>query len=517
MLMNNKVFILAIAIVFLFSCSNENGEYNILKFGADKTGKNLSTDAIQKAIDMAANCGGGTVIIPAGIYKSGTIHLKSNIRFDIQEGATIIGSENIEDYDSIRWGHNVDRQPWHLLLVDSCENVTICGAGTIDGNGEAYWKNYNADSLPQWIMAKEKKISPMMEVHASKNIRIHDVCLKTGGGWTLHLYNSDHVQVQGIRILNNIYAPNGDGIDISGCADVTISDCIIKTCDDAICLKTMVDTRECKRITVTNCVIECLCAALKIGNESFRDISQVTFSNCIIYGSSRAIGIYAESAGEVRDVSISNIIADTKVPLLYNRPIHISLYLPKTGAGGRNGDWLFKECKAWDYEGKEPKMKNITITNFTCTTEGRVLIAAEEGRQIENLTLRDIRLTYPFIEDPRPNIEKAKSSQFSPHNPEAKVALGAMVIQNVTNLVVDGFTIDWPTADTIPNEWKFPKRIANGTLESFYADYSKVKQTELSAIWGKGIDGGYIFAPMARASSSTMKTFDLTNSTVTIK
>ena len=173
---------------------------------------------------------------------------------------------------------------------------------------------------------------------------------------------------------------------------------------------------------VSNNVIECLCAALKIGNETFRDISQVTFSNNIVYNSSRAFAIYAESAGTVEDITVNNLVCDTKAPLIYNRPIHLSLYLPDPGAGDRNGDWMHQEKKQWDYEGREPRLRNISISNVTSKTEGRILITAEEGRYIENLTLRDINLTYPFIEDPRPNVEKAKSSQFSPRNPEAKVA-----------------------------------------------------------------------------------------------
>ena len=109
--------------------------------------------------------------------------------------------------------------------------------------------------------------------------------LITGGGWTLHLYDSQHVQVRGVRLINNLFAPNGDGIDITGGSDITISDNIIKTCDDAVCLKTSFDSGECKRVVVSNNVIECSCVALKIGNESFFYIQQVTFNNNVIYNS----------------------------------------------------------------------------------------------------------------------------------------------------------------------------------------------------------------------------------------
>lgn len=512
-----KHYLLILLMPVLGSCStNNNNAFNIVDFGAKGDSVTLCTKAIQRAIDAAEKKGGGTVIIPPGIYLSGTIFLKSNVTMEVQAEAKIFGSADTLDYVKMTWGHNADRQPYHLIVAKEAQNITICGSGTIDGNGHAFWKEWHSDSLPQWIRAKDTKISPMMEIQACKDVRIKDIKLLTGGGWTLHLYNSERVQVQGIKILNNLYAPNGDGIDISGCSDVTISDCIIRTCDDAICLKTMVDTRECKRITVTNCILECLCAALKIGNETFRDISQVTFSNCVIYGSSRAFAIYAESAGTISDITVSNIISDTKVPLLYNRPIHISLYLPDPGAGSRNGDWLFREGKQWNYEGRKPKLKNIIIHNFISTTDGRILITAGDGYMIENLILRDIILNYPWVENPIPYVDEVKSSQFAPVKKEAKTATAALVLENIQNLVAENIIVNWPESDTVPSEWQFRKKIANGTHTSFYPKYTKAVEKAFNGIYGRGLQGGYINTPLLSASDKNTLVYNIKNSTIKI-
>lgn len=475
-------------------------DISIKEMGALGDGKTINTKIIQSALDQVATSGGGTVKIDAGVFKTGTLFIKSNTELHLSNGAVLLGSENLSDYTPLVWGHNKDRQPWHLIVAKDAANVRISGLGKIDGNGPAFWQPRDESLDPQWIMAKDQKISPMMEIWRCRNVEITGVTLTTGGGWTLHLYDSDLVRVQGIKILNNLFAPNGDGIDISGCEDVVISDCIIKTCDDAVCLKTMGDSRPCKRVTVTNCVIECSCAALKIGNESFRNIEQVVFSNCVITNSNRAVGIYAEGAGEISDVLVSNIVCDTKAPFLYNRPIHISLFQREMKGGGIYGGEIGNTDKFFDHEGRQAKIKNITISNFRAQTDGRILITAEPGRKIENLILRDIVLSYPFVEDPVPCVDSVKSWQFSPKNPEAKKARAAMVVENVDQLLVDNFMVEWPNAPLPPKEWQIPKRIANGTLQFFYPIYTHSKQCDMSAMWFRGVNRAFVYAPFALSS-----------------
>lgn len=504
--------------LFMAGCARkQNNVYDVRSFGAVGDSLTINTEAFQRAVDRAENAGGGTVLVPPGVYISGTIFMKDNVTLEVMAGATILGSANLEDYTEMVWGHNKDRQPYHLIVAHGVKNIEIRGGGIIDGNGEAFWQEWHPDSLPTWILAKELKVSPMMEIWKSQHVIIKDVTLLTGGGWTLHLYDSDHVQVRGIKILNHVYAPNADGIDITGSHDVTISDCIIKTCDDAICVKTSVDSRDAKRITVNNNVIECLCAALKIGNESFRDISQVTFSNNVIFGSSRGFAIYAESAGTISDIIVTNTILDTRVPLLYNRPIHLSLYLPESGAGDRNGDWMFKEGKQWDYKGYEPRLRNIVIDNFIARTQGRILITAEDGRAIENLTLRDIHMDYAWVEDPTLYVNDVNSSQFAPVKHEAKIATAAMVLENIDNLVLDNFRITWPESDTVPEKWRFEKVIANGTLSPFFPDYGPAVPVDFHAVYGRGLRGGYMDAPLAGASSPWVPRYNVSASTVRIR
>jgi polygalacturonase len=113
-----------------------DGVYNIRDFGAKGNGTTLDSPAINKAIEFCSSNGGGIVLVPPGIYLSGTINLKSHIVFRIEAGATILGSKNLYDYKSaddmdLKW-----RSQWYTALIsgDRISNIEISGHGVIDGN-----------------------------------------------------------------------------------------------------------------------------------------------------------------------------------------------------------------------------------------------------------------------------------------------------------------------------------------------------------------------------------------------
>ena len=107
----------------------------------------------------------------------------------------------------------------------------------------------------------------------------------------------------------------------------------------------------------------------------------MTFSNCVIYGSSRAIGVYTFQGGTIENIQFLNIVAETNAPLVLNRPIHIGV---------------------WDNEGNEKKgtIRNLLFPGFKATTQGCILITAAIGHILENITLRDVSLEYPDVENP---------------------------------------------------------------------------------------------------------------------
>ncbi|MGN6507382.1 MAG: glycosyl hydrolase family 28-related protein, partial [Tepidisphaeraceae bacterium] len=121
----------------------EHGQFNVRNFGAVGDGKTLDSPAIDKAIVAASNAGGGTVVVPAGTYLSGSIHLKSNIHLLIDAGATIVGApQKLNAYDETEPFSGIAYQDgghcyFHNSLIwgENLTNVSITGRGTIDGGG----------------------------------------------------------------------------------------------------------------------------------------------------------------------------------------------------------------------------------------------------------------------------------------------------------------------------------------------------------------------------------------------
>jgi polygalacturonase len=272
---------------------------SILEYGAKPDGKTLNSKAIQRSIDDVFQTGGGTIIVPSGIFLTGRIELKSGVTLHLEEGCTLLGSTSIGDYNpnsgaSGREGGN----PHHLIFAMDAENVTLSGKGRIDGQGPTFWEPSGKPPLPddqQWAdvashalaVRKGGRPSPMLEFVNCRRLTIQDIHIENAPGWTLRIVNSDNVDIHGISIKNPVDGPNTDGIDITGCQNVTVSDCSVATGDDAICLKSEnpygPEPRLLKNIQVTNCHLTTCCNGFKLGTSSEGGFENITFSDSVVY------------------------------------------------------------------------------------------------------------------------------------------------------------------------------------------------------------------------------------------
>jgi polygalacturonase len=269
---------------------------SILDYGAKPDGKTLNTNAIQRAIDDASQAGGGTVHVPSGTFLTGRINLKSRVTLYLDQGCTLRGSTSLNDYDAGEVGGEGRQR--HLIYAHDVEGVTLAGPGRIDGQGKNFWEPSGKTPIPdeeQWrdfssrVLSPKKsgRPSPMLYFVNCRQLRIEDVRIENSPGWTLHTLNCDDLTIKGIAIKTPVVGPNTDGIDMTGCQNVQVSDCSIDTGDDAICLKSEnpygPEARLTKNVVVTNCQITTCCNGFKLGTSSEGGFENITFSNSVIH------------------------------------------------------------------------------------------------------------------------------------------------------------------------------------------------------------------------------------------
>jgi len=245
-MMSPRVLLPCLVLLLTPACGlAELREFPITDFGAVAGGEALNTAAIQAAIDTAAGSGGGTVVIPAGVFRSGSLFLKPGVALHLAEDAVLKGSENIGDYPKRMTRIEGHFEPWRMALVNAegLEGLRISGPGRLDGSGPAYWRAF-------WQRRRENPKCTNLEVERPRllfidrcrDVRIEHVALQDSGFWNLHLYRCRDVVLEGLRITlpgasASLRGPSTDGIDIDSSQRVTVRGCHISTNDDDIALK----------------------------------------------------------------------------------------------------------------------------------------------------------------------------------------------------------------------------------------------------------------------------------------
>lgn len=397
------------------------------------------TRHIQQSIDRISSGGGGRVTLGPGLWVTSTLRLRSGVIFHLELGAILQAATDISLYPVIEGSaDNKDQSKYHLLHAEECEDIAVTGQGIIDGQDTAFWAPCEREEQrPYGIFdyyVPGERLSPLLQIVRCRRVRVEGVIIRRSPSWTLHLYDCDDVQVRQIRMQNHLLGPNTDGIGINSCRDVIISGCDITGGDDSIIVKATHPTKPCERIIVSDCIADTNCSAFGLGAETLGGIRDVTFTNCVARRSLRVIQLQLWSSGWVENVVFSNIVGRTYPTerVTCERPIYIDI----------------QEFKKPD----QPlgRVRNIQFSNITCTTRGRILITAQDGAVVENVTLRDIHLDIPEIEDPAEAVPKARSMQLSNFSPEARVARAAAVFDNVRDLRVHGLSVRWPDQADVP-------------------------------------------------------------------
>ena len=335
--------------------------YNIQSYGAVADGVTLNTTAIQAAIDACAASGGGCVTVPTGTYKTGTIWLRSGVELHLESGAVLLASDDLDDYNELdayeqNFGCPVTEK-WvgkHLIIAHEVENVAITGFGTVNGNCNAFVDYVDVPPRYGWRSGTSRckdpeKLRPgqLIVFIECRHVTVHDITVVDSPCWSLFFHGCEYVQVRGYKAFNPINMLNSDGMDIDTCRYVTVSDCIIRTGDDAItlrCDENRVKNKNlhCEFVTITGCVLHTGICAFRIGVGTGHirhvQISNITIERCLnilefctaysergcaniedihVSGISavdtdRAIRMFANNNAVIRDVSLENIRATSK-------------------------------------------------------------------------------------------------------------------------------------------------------------------------------------------------------------
>lgn len=388
------------------------------KAGADASGKKINTVLINKTIDKLNASGGGTLYFPAGTYLTGAIKMKSNITIELEAGATLLFSDNFDDYlPFVEMRHEgiLMKSFSPLIYAVDAENITIKGEGKLDGQGKKWWdelfrvmadikangvrdinkyqpmwdnsndvKALYAETNQDYVSSMKRRFfrPPFIQPVRCKNVTITGVTIVNSPFWTVNPEFCENVTIDRVTI-NNPLSPNTDGINPESCRYVHISNCHISVGDDCITLKSGRDLQGRKlgwaneNITITNCTMLAGHGGVVIGSEMSAGVKKVVISNCVFDGTDRGIRIKSTRGrgGVVEDIQVNNIVMKN----IKEEAIIL--------------DMLYSKMPVEPVSERTPIFRNINISNVTGSD---VLIPIKirglEESPISNITFTNINI-----------------------------------------------------------------------------------------------------------------------------
>jgi polygalacturonase len=375
-------------LVSAFASPDEKTVFNVRSFGAVGDGKTLDSPAINKAIQAAAQAGGGTVLVPAGTYMSGSIHLTDNINLYLDAGAVILGApQNTNAYDPAEpfEGHayqDAGHTYFHNSLIwgENLTNISITGPGTINGGG----------------LERDSKVAPPVTANKAialklcRNVRLRDFTIFHGGWFGVLATGCDNLTVDDVTMDTD-----RDGIDIDCCRNAIVSDCRINSPnDDGICPKSTFALGRnviTENLTIVNCQVSGFQEGtlldgtmkpargngrIKFGTESNGGFRNVTVANCTFRGC-KGLALEEVDGGIMENITINNLAMMDVV----GYPVYIT-----TGKRDRGPDVTAPS-----------RIRNIFISNVIATGVDRasgIQITGLPEQPIEGVRLENIRLIF---------------------------------------------------------------------------------------------------------------------------
>jgi len=380
--------------------------FNIIDFGAKADGITLDTEAIQTAIDKCSKAGGGRVLVPAGTYLTGAIHLKNDVNLHVAENAVLKFSTNPDDYLPLvqtRWEGNDVFNYSPLIYANGQNNFAVTGKGTIDGQGSKEnwwpwkgsshygWKEGMASQLDEGVGRPaldkwESEEAPLFERQAGEgfylrpqfisfinctSVKIENIKIVNSPFWVVHPILSKDVIFRGVHIES--LGPNSDGFDPESCKNVLVENCIFDTGDDCIAIKSGRNSDGRKPNIPTENMLIRDCKMLEghggvvIGSEISGGARNIFAENCVMSSPDLDRAIRLKTNNHRGGVTDGLYVRNIKVGQVKDAVIRINCsYDPSEGQG--------------DYP---PMVRNVYISNITADMTGKT--PAKYGLRLEGI------------------------------------------------------------------------------------------------------------------------------------
>jgi len=349
-------------------------DFEITKFGAVGDGAKSCGDAIRKAIAACHAAGGGRVVVPAGKFLTGPIHLESNVNLHLAESATLLFSKNPRDYlppvfTRFEGTECMNYSPFIYAFRKT--NIAVTGPGTLDGQADREhwwpWARAARDDRKAIVAMADKNVPVAKRIfgeghllrpnfiqpYRCTNVLLQNFTIKNSPMWELNPVLCHNVTVRGVNI--DSHGPNNDGCDPESCDGVLIIGCVFNTGDDCIAIKSgrNADGRRinvsCQNVVIKDCIMKDGHGGVSIGSEVSGGIRNIHIQRCRMNSPhlQRALRIKTNSyrGGVIENISFRDIT----VGQVAEAAIEV--------------DFFYEEGEGGPFH---PVVRNIDVANIKC-------------------------------------------------------------------------------------------------------------------------------------------------------
>jgi polygalacturonase len=385
--------------------------------GAVGDGTTLNTKAFAVAIAACADAGGGTVLVPKGVFVTGAVHLKSNINLRLEDGAEIRGSTNFDDFlpPVLQRFEGLELYNYSpLIYALNCTNIAVTGSGTINGSGPAWWSTKYSGRGPINRLLKEpteKRVLPNKEnplrpaliqpVHCT-NVYFDGFTVIDSPMWNISPLYCENLIIRNLKVINKGH--NGDGIDPDSCRNIIIEDCMLDTGDDNIAIKSGRDAdgrrigKPSENIIIRRIKTKRGHGAVTMGSEMSGGIRNVFVYDCDFDGTNiglrfktaRGRGAYIENCWyqDIRMTQVKTHAIEFNSVYEYPNPKPINDGTPRVrGIHFKNvtcaGSWIAIEMIGIS----ELPMEDVTLDNVSITGSIGARFSFINNLRLSNVTI----------------------------------------------------------------------------------------------------------------------------------